>query len=85
MCIIKFKGRNTIQTNKKKQKSTVIYEGTKKTPNIQKGHNRASKKQKNSWVPLLKCVFCCFSDQITFFQFFERVDAFECWMHKCSD
>ena len=60
MCIIKFKGRNTIQTNKKKQKSTVIYEGTKKTPNIQKGHNRASKKQKNSRVPLLKCVFVTF-------------------------
>lgn len=41
---------NVIQPNKKEWKIIEIYEGTKRTPNFQKGYCRTPKRQNNSWV-----------------------------------
>ena len=50
-------GRNFTQTNKKEWRIIVIYDGMERTPNFEKGHFRDLKRQNNSWVPLLECVF----------------------------
>ena len=52
------KERNAIQTNKKEQKTVVIYEKIKMAPNFQKRHFRTSKrnkKKKTGWQTT--CVF----------------------------
>ena len=38
------------------ERDTGLFEGMERAPNFQKGHCRASKRQKNSWVPLAKFV-----------------------------
>ena len=49
-------GRNAIQTNKTELKILVMYEGMKKTPNFQKVHFGASKRQKQQLgTPVQMC------------------------------
>lgn len=56
-CMTMCQGRNFTQTNKKEWRIIVIYDGMERTPNFEKGHFRDLKRQNNSWVPLLQCVF----------------------------
>lgn len=56
-CMTMCQGRNFTQTNKKEWRIIVIYDGMERTPNFEKGHFRDLKRQNNSWVPLLECVF----------------------------
>ena len=49
--------RNVTQINEKEETAIVLYEEMKKAPNFKKERFRASKRQKQSWVPLHKRVF----------------------------
>ena len=64
---------------KKEQKIKVIYERRKRSPNFDKGHLRASKRDKNNFPN----VFLIVLDEVNLLHFLGgKGDASECWARK---